>query len=91
MIEVSKMNEVPAVTLPTFCQVWLNGEIVTVRVVNARRSGQIWLMDHRPAYVDGNTVDGVTYARRNPGVPIRPLARFDYMDTVTMLTPEGVI
>ena len=91
MIEIQKINEVPALTLPEVCEVMLDGKPVTVRVVNARRSGQIWLMDARPAYRTGAVVDGVPYAVRNPGVPIRPLARFDYMDTVSLLSPEGVI
>lgn len=91
MIEVSKMNEVPAVTLPAVCQVMLDGEVRTVRVHNAKRTGQIWLMDERPAFRTGAVVDGVPYAKRNAGVPLGPLARFDYMDTVTLLTFEGVI
>jgi hypothetical protein len=48
-------------------------------------------MDERPAFRTGAVVDGVPYAKRNVGVPIGPIARFDYMDTVTLLTFEGVI
>lgn len=51
MIEIQKINEVPALTLPEVCEVLLDGKPVTVRVVNARRSGQIWLWTRVPRTV----------------------------------------
>lgn len=89
MIEVSEVVEVPAVALPEVCSVLLDGKSTVVRVHNATRSGQIWLMDFDPAFVDGRTVDGVVYARRGTG-RLAPLARFGYNDLVPLVLLEGL-
>lgn len=89
MIEISKQASTLAVALPTYCEIMVDGVPTMVRIHNAKRSGQIWAFAHTPAVVDNGTVDGVHYGKIVGKVG--PVARFDYLDVVEMLIPEGVI
>jgi hypothetical protein len=89
MIETSKRVSTLAVALPTHCEIMVKGIPTMVRIYNAKRCGQIWAMSIDPAIVSNGTVDGITYGKIVGKVG--PIARFDYLDVVEMLTFEGVI
>lgn len=89
MIETSKQVSTLAVALPTLCEIMVNGTPTMVKIHNAKRVGQIWAFTLDPVIVDNGTVDGITYGKIVGKVG--PIARFDYLDVVEMLTFEGVI
>jgi hypothetical protein len=89
MIEISKQASTLAVALPSSCEIMVKGVPTLVRIHNAKRVGQIWAFGMDPAVETVAIVDGVHYGKIVGKVG--PIARFDYLDVVEMLIPEGVI